>query len=70
MNKKTLNTILNIAGIMLGIAGLILILFSIFTEKDTLKWGMSAKTESGIVFYSESCPYQNVLLRPVIDITY
>jgi uncharacterized membrane protein len=40
MNKKTLNTILNIAGIMLGIAGLILILFSIFTEKDTLKWGM------------------------------
>ena len=40
MNKKTLNTVLNIAGIALGAAGLILILLSIFTEKDTLKWGM------------------------------
>ena len=40
MNQKTLNTILNIAGIGLGAAGLILILLSIFTEKDTLKWGM------------------------------
>ena len=40
MNKKSLNTVLNIAGIALGAAGLILILLSIFTEKDTLKWGM------------------------------
>ncbi len=40
MNKKTLNTVLSIAGIALGAAGLILILLSIFTEKDTLKWGM------------------------------
>ena len=40
MNKKTLNTLLNIAGIGLGVAGLILILLSIFTEQDTLKWGM------------------------------
>ena len=40
MNKKTLNTVLNIAGIALGAAGLILIVLSIFTEKDTLKWGM------------------------------
>ena len=31
---------------------------------------MSAKIESGIVFYSENSTYQNVLLRPVIDITY
>ena len=40
MTKKTLNIVLNVAGIGLGIAGLILILLSIFTEKDTLKWGM------------------------------
>ena len=39
-------------------------------DDTTLKWGMSAKTESGIVFYAENSPYQNVLLRPVIDITY
>lgn len=40
MNKKALNAFLNIAGICLGIAGLILILLSVFTEKSTLKWGM------------------------------
>ena len=40
MDKKTLNTLLNIAGAGLGAAGLILILLSIFTETDTLKWGM------------------------------
>ncbi len=40
MNNKTLNMLLNIAGAGLGVAGLILILLSIFTEKDTLKWGM------------------------------
>ena len=40
MNKKTLNTVLNIAGITLGVAGLVFILLSIFAEKDTLKWGM------------------------------
>ena len=40
MKKKGLNAILTIAGIGLGAAGLILILLSIFTEKDTLKWGM------------------------------
>ena len=40
MNKETLNSMLSIAGIALGVAGLILILLSIFTEKDTLKWGM------------------------------
>ena len=39
-------------------------------DDTTLKWGMSQKTESGIVFYSENNTYQNVLLRPVIDITY
>ena len=39
-------------------------------DDTTLKWGMSAKIESGIVFYAESSPYQNVVLRPVIDITY
>lgn len=40
MNKKTLNTVLTIAGIALGGAGLIIILLSIFTETNTLKWGM------------------------------
>ena len=40
MNQKTLNMLLNIAGAGLGVAGLVLILLSIFTEKDTLKWGM------------------------------
>ena len=40
MNNKVLNTFLNTAGAGLGTAGLILILVSIFTEKDTLKWGM------------------------------
>ncbi|MBR3643465.1 MAG: hypothetical protein IKN57_08165 [Parasporobacterium sp.] len=38
--NKILNILLNIAGIGLGIAGLIFILISIFTEKDFLKWGM------------------------------
>ena len=40
MRKKTLNLFLNATGVGLGLAGLILILNSIFTEKDTLKWGM------------------------------
>ncbi len=40
MNKVVLNSVLTIAGIVLGAAGLILILLSIFTEKDTLKWGL------------------------------
>ena len=40
MNQKTLNTLLAIAGAGLGMAGLIFILLSIFTDRDTLKWGM------------------------------
>ena len=40
MNQKTVNMLLNIAGAGLGVAGLVLILLSIFTERDTLKWGM------------------------------
>ena len=40
MKQKTLNTVLGIAGGLLGIAGVILILVSIFTDKDVLKWGM------------------------------
>ncbi len=40
MDKKTPDILLNIAGTALGTAGLVLILLSIFTEKDTLKWGM------------------------------
>ena len=40
MNQKTLKTVLIIAGAGLGVAGLVFILLSVFTEKDTLKWGM------------------------------
>ena len=40
MNHKTLNTLLVIAGAGMGVAGLIFILLSVFTEKDTLKWGL------------------------------
>ena len=40
MQQKGLNPFLNIAGAVLGTAGLILILLSVFTEKDPLKWGM------------------------------
>ena len=40
MNKKPLNIVLETAGMALGGAGLILILLSVFAEKDTLKWGM------------------------------
>jgi len=39
-NNKTLNTLLNITAAGLGLTGLVLILLSIFTEKDTLKWGL------------------------------
>ena len=40
MDKKGLNTALNNAGIVLGTAGLVFILLSILTDKDTLKWGL------------------------------
>ena len=40
MNQKTLNTLLSTAGMTLGGAGLILILLSVFAEKNTLIWGM------------------------------
>jgi BirA family biotin operon repressor/biotin-[acetyl-CoA-carboxylase] ligase len=57
---------------LLSMAGALALKMAIgsYVDDITLKWGMSAKTESGIVFYSENSPYQNVLLRPVIDITY
>ncbi|MBR6088906.1 MAG: hypothetical protein IKP86_03160 [Anaerolineaceae bacterium] len=40
MNKKTMNTILTIAAALLGIAGLVLLLISIFSEHQTLLPGM------------------------------
>ena len=40
MNQKTLNTLINIAGICLGAAGLVFLLLSIFAGKDTLVWGL------------------------------
>ena len=46
-----LNAVLNIAGIVLGAAGLILILLSIFTEKDTLKWGLLCVALGGILSF-------------------
>ena len=39
-------------------------------DGTTLKWGVSAKTESGITFYAENSLNKYVVLRPVIDITY
>ena len=38
--QKDFESFLNATGVGLGLAGLTLILISIFTEKDTLKWGM------------------------------
>ena len=40
MNKKALNTLLSVAGGGLGLAGLILILLSVFAGSNTLIWGM------------------------------
>ena len=39
-------------------------------DGTTLKWGVSAKTESGITFYAENSLNKYIILRPVIDITY
>ena len=39
-------------------------------DGTTLKWGVSAKTESGITFYAENSLNEYIILRPVIDITY
>ena len=51
MNKATLNTLLNIAGAGLGVAGLVLILLSIFTQNDTLKWGMLCVAAGSILVF-------------------
>jgi len=51
MNNKTLSLLLNIAGAGLGLVGLILILLSIFTEKDVLKWGMLCVALGSIVVF-------------------
>ncbi len=40
MNRKTVETILKIAGLALGIAGLVLILLSVFAETHTLTPGL------------------------------
>ena len=58
MRKKTLNLFLNATGVGLGLAGLILILNSIFTEKDTLKWGMLCIALGSILAFIR------ILLRP------
>ena len=59
MNKKALNTLLNIAGAGLGTAGLILILLSIFTEKDTLKWGMLCVAIGSILVFTRLLKNKN-----------
>ncbi len=56
MNRKMLNLILNTAGACLGLAGLILILISIFTEKDTLKWGMLCVALGSILVFIRMIP--------------
>lgn len=40
MNRKTIETILKIAGLALGVAGLVLILLSVFAEMNTLRPGL------------------------------
>ena len=40
MHQKTLNPFLAIAGAGLGVAGLILILLSVFADRNTLIWGL------------------------------
>ena len=40
MNQKTANTLMNMAGIGLGIGGLVFLLLSIFAGTDTLVWGL------------------------------
>ncbi len=52
MNKKAFIALLNIVGAGLGVAGLILILLSIFTEKDTLKWGMLCVATGSILAFA------------------
>ena len=59
MNRKALNTRLNIAGAGLGMAGLILILLSIFTEKDTLKWGMLCVAIGSILVFTRLLKNKN-----------
>ena len=59
MNKKALNTLLNIAGAGLGTAGLILILLSIFTEKGTLKWGMLCVAIGSILVFTRLLKNKN-----------
>ena len=59
MNQKTLNILLNIAEAGLGTAGLILILLSIFTEKDTLKWGMLCVAIGSILVFTRMLKNKN-----------
>ena len=54
MNKKILHVILCITGAGLGVAGLILILLSIFTETDTLKWGMLSVALGSILVFIQT----------------
>ena len=40
MNQKTLNTLITAAAAVLGVAGLVFLLLSVFAEKNTLVWGL------------------------------
>ncbi len=59
MNQKAWNIALNIVGAALGIAGLILILLSIFAEKDTLKWGMLCVALGSILAFVRGLYHKN-----------
>ena len=48
MSGKALNTLLSIAGAGLGAAGLILILLSVFAEKNTLTRGLLCVATGGM----------------------
>ena len=51
MNQKTLNTLINIAGIGLGAAGLVFLLLSVFAEKSTLNRGLLCVALGSVLFF-------------------
>ncbi len=59
MKNKKMNTILNIADAGLGMAGLILILLSVFAETDTLKWGMLCVALGSILVFTRTLRNKN-----------
>ncbi len=61
MSKKTWTFLLNIVGAGLGLTGLILILLSIFTEMDSLKWGLLCAASGSILVFIRSLQEKKAL---------